>query len=142
MREIYIYTDGAARGNPGESGSGFLVMELDGIIKESASYNGIRTNNYAEYKAILNALSWCAKNMTEPKGIDVTVTSDSELVIKQLNGQYSIKSKDMLELNAKVKELIPRFRSVSFRNVRRSNKYITIVDANINAFLDNRKINK
>ncbi|MEM0149693.1 MAG: RNase H family protein [Candidatus Micrarchaeaceae archaeon] len=139
MEKIYIYTDGAARGNPGESGSGFLVIKSDKVIKESVSYNGIKTNNYAEYKAMINALSWCAKNLGTPKDIDVTVTSDSELVVKQLNGQYAVKSADMRILNAKVKALASTFHEVIFRNVRRSNRYIARVDGNINAFLDRIK---
>ncbi|MGC8537555.1 MAG: ribonuclease HI family protein [Candidatus Micrarchaeia archaeon] len=135
-REIHIYTDGAARGNPGRSGSGFMVIDSKRIIKESVSYNGIKTNNYAEYKAIIDALTWCVKNIANHSDIEVTVTSDSELVIKQLNGQYAVKSEDMRVLNAKVRDLALKFRSVAFKNVRRSNRYITRVDRNINIFLD------
>ena len=133
---IHIYTDGAARGNPGRSGSGFIVMDSRSIIKESVSYNGIKTNNYAEYKAIIDALEWCVHNITNHSEAEVTVTSDSELVIRQLNGQYAVKSEDMRVLNAKVRALASKFHSVAFRNVRRSNKYITRVDRNINGFLD------
>lgn len=142
MKNIYIYTDGAARGNPGESGSGFLVIESGKIIKEAVSYNGIRTNNYAEYKAMVNALSWCAKNLSDAKGLYVTVISDSELVVRQLNGKYAVKSRGMLELNERVKALTSRFNRVSFANVRRSNRYIVRVDAGINAYLDKRSAGK
>ena len=135
-KDIYIYTDGAARGNPGRSGSGFIIMDSGKIIKESVSYNGIKTNNYAEYKAIIDALAWCMKSIANHSEAEVTVTSDSELVIKQLNGQYAVKSEDMRVLNAKVRDLALKFRSVAFRNVRRSNRYITRVDKNINVFLD------
>ena len=135
-KDIYIYTDGAARGNPGRSGSGFIIMDSGKIIKESVSYNGIKTNNYAEYKAIIDALAWCMKSIANHSEAEVTVTSDSELVIRQLNGQYAVKSEDMRVLNAKVRALASKFRSVAFRNVRRSNRYITRVDKNINVFLD------
>ena len=135
-KDIHIYTDGAARGNPGRSGSGFIVMDSRNIIKESVSYNGIKTNNYAEYKAIIDALEWCAHSIANHSEAEVTVTSDSELVIRQLNGQYAVKSGDMRVLNAKVRALASKFRSVAFRNVRRSNRYITRVDKNINVFLD------
>ena len=135
-KDIHIYTDGAARGNPGRSGSGFIVMDSRSIIKESVSYNGIKTNNYAEYKAIIDALEWCVHSIANHSEAEVTVTSDSELVIRQLNGQYAVKSGDMRVLNAKVRALASKFRSVAFRNVRRSNRYITRVDKNINVFLD------
>ncbi|MCL5122374.1 MAG: ribonuclease HI family protein [Candidatus Marsarchaeota archaeon] len=135
-KDIHIYTDGAARGNPGRSGSGFIVMDSRNIIKESVSYNGIKTNNYAEYKAIIDALEWCVHSIANHSEAEVTVTSDSELVIRQLNGQYAVKSEDMRVLNAKVRALASKFRSVAFRNVRRSNRYITRVDKNINVFLD------
>ena len=135
-KDIHIYTDGAARGNPGRSGSGFIVMDSRSIIKESVSYNGIKTNNYAEYKAIIDALEWCVHSIANHSEAEVTVTSDSELVIRQLNGQYAVKSEDMRVLNAKVRALASKFRSVAFRNVRRSNRYITRVDKNINVFLD------
>ncbi len=135
-KDIHIYTDGAARGNPGRSGSGFIVMDSRNIIKESVSYNGIKTNNYAEYKAIIDALEWCVHSIANHSEAEVTVTSDSELVIRQLNGQYAVKSEDMRVLNAKVRALASKFRSVAFRNVRRSNRYITQVDKNINVFLD------
>jgi ribonuclease HI len=142
MRRLMIYTDGAARGNPGESASGFIVIEDKRVLEEHVSYNGSKTNNYAEYMAIANALKWCVDNIDGHEDADVVVTSDSELVIRQLNGRYAVKSDDMKMLNSKVGDLAAKFRSVKFRNVRRTNSYIVRVDRNINMFLDKRSMAK
>ena len=63
-----IYTDGAARGNPGESASGFSIFDASGKeVASSSFYNGIKTNNFAEYTAIIRALEWCEANLKSPE---------------------------------------------------------------------------
>ncbi|MCL5093276.1 MAG: ribonuclease HI family protein [Candidatus Marsarchaeota archaeon] len=140
MKKITIYTDGAARGNPGESASGYIVYG-DGkeILKKHEEYNGIKTNNYAEYNAIMLALDWCLKNMGDPKELDITIYSDSQLVVKQLNGIYKVKSPDMIELNDRAKMLIRNFGAFKIINVPRETDGIVIVDAALNHFLDRHK---
>ena len=132
-----IYTDGAARGNPGESASGFSVFDDSG--KEVASnsfYNGIKTNNFAEYNAIIKALEWCEANLRSPENAELTFVSDSELVVRQLNGKYKVRSSEMASLNATVRDLSKWFMGVEFTNKRRSDKGISGVDKRLNELLD------
>ncbi|MGC8670085.1 MAG: ribonuclease HI family protein [Candidatus Micrarchaeia archaeon] len=131
-----IYTDGAARGNPGASASGFIILKEGKIISKNEIYNGIATNNYAEYNAILNALEWCKANIKGADSPKLEVYSDSELVVKQLNGEYKVKDQKLKSLNAKVKTLSEEFAEVQFHNVRRENPWISAVDKSINKFLD------
>jgi len=109
--KINIYTDGASRGNPGEAGIGFvLVNEKGKIIKEFSSFVGIRTNNAAEYMALIKALEEAKKL----KATEVTVFSDSELMVKQL------KNEGLKPLYEKVQKLKNAFKSVSFIHIPRS----------------------
>ena len=134
-----IYTDGAARGNPGRSASGFMVLDSSGneVIMKSF-YNGIKTNNFAEYTAVIKALEWCEANLSNPENANLTFVSDSELVVRQLTGKYKIRSSEMASLNATVKELSKWFRGVEFTNRRRSDKGISDVDRSLNELLDRR----
>ncbi|MCL4404392.1 MAG: ribonuclease HI family protein [Candidatus Marsarchaeota archaeon] len=135
-----IYTDGAARGNPGPSASGFLIVDGSGKeIAHKSLYNGIKTNNFAEYTAIIKALEWCEANLERPEKSELEFISDSELVVRQLNGKYKIRSEEMAKLNATVKELSKWFAAVSFSNRRRSDPGISAVDAKLNELLDSRK---
>lgn len=134
-----IYTDGASRGNPGESASGYQVFDETGkMLQKGEVYNGIKTNNYAEYNAIINALKWCIANL-DASTIEIELHSDSRLVISQINGLFKIKSEDMLKLNKEVKELIKKFKSTKFINERREVEGISNVDRAINLFLDKRE---
>ncbi len=143
MAKITIYTDGAARGNPGESASGFAVYDGTGRLRKSYSaYNGSKTNNYAEYRAVILALRWCRSNLKDPKGVDVELFSDSQLVVRQLTGKYRIKSEAMSELNMKVLELAKSFGSVRFSNVPREHSGISDVDRRLNELLDRKEHEK
>ncbi len=133
---VIVYTDGAARGNPGISASGFIVIDAHGkTLKRGIRYNGIKTNNYAEYMAIIIALRWCAVNL--PEGTEVELYSDSELVVKQLNGTYKIRSEQLKTMNNKVKETAMGIKPV-FKNLPRRNEMISIVDRQLNIFLDSK----
>lgn len=143
IKEFTIYTDGAARGNPGPSASGFIVTDHNGReIYHKSFYNGIRTNNFAEYNAMIKALEWCESHMEMPEDTELKFVSDSELVVKQLNGKYKIRSSEMAELNATVRELSKWFKSVKFINRRRSDKGISAVDKGLNELLDEKKKNQ
>ena len=138
-KRFTVYTDGAARGNPGPSASGFAVVGNDEkIIGQKSFYNGIKTNNFAEYNAIIKALEWCEANIDDPEHTELDFVSDSELVVRQLNGKYKIRSEDMRKLNETVRELAKWFESVKFHNERRSNHGVSAVDAELNALLDSR----
>ena len=85
---ILAYTDGASRGNPGESGVGIILKdELGNVITSHYGYIGKATNNIAEY----TALTACLKLVQTTKCSRLIVHSDSELMVRQLNGQYKVK---------------------------------------------------
>lgn len=110
---INIYIDGASRGNPGEAGIGIIIKSEQGnTLYSAAGYSGKLTNNQAEYNAVIAALSKIKKNPSllsqdsrhEP--YQIVLHSDSELVVKQLNGLYKVKEPELKKLYQQVKELI------------------------------------
>jgi len=129
---IEIYTDGASRGNPGKSAFAFIFVKNGKVILLRAEYIGKTTNNVAEYKAIISALSE-AVNRSIKK---VLLTSDSKLVISQIKGMYKIKALHLKKLNEKVKGLVPKFEIVGFKNIPRENRFISIADKLCNTILN------
>jgi ribonuclease HI len=129
-----VYTDGAARGNPGPSASGFMVFQGTKKIHGDFTYNGESTNNHAEYKAVMNALEWCAANI--PSDSVIEFYSDSELVVKQINGIYKTRSKELMGMKKAVIELVRKIGRVSFHNLPRENLNISQVDRMLNKLLD------
>lgn len=104
---LTVYTDGASRGNPGKSGAGVLI--LDENKRKAASLNkylGISTNNEAEYKALIIALEFLS-GMPNAAGIsDILFLLDSQLLVNQMNGIYSVKSANILPLYNKAQKLL------------------------------------
>lgn len=96
MDKVTIYTDGGARGNPGPAGAGWVV-EYGGKEKKNAKFLGKQTNNWAEYEAVILALTDLKKLVpkTKRKDIHIELKLDSELVARQLNGEYQIKEKPL-----------------------------------------------
>lgn len=137
-RVLFIYTDGAARGNPGPSASGYMVYEGKKLLQRHSEYNGIATNNYAEYKAVLLALKWCLSNLGTPSELSVELHSDNELVVRQLNGHYKVRSSLLKPINEEIKGVVALFGNVRFSNVRREDIYIKAVDRALNVLLDSR----
>ncbi len=111
-----LHTDGGARGNPGPSGIG-VVLALEGQEpKNHAAYLGEKTNNHAEYVALREGLKLAYK-----AGVtDLICYLDSELVVKQLNGQYRVKHPDLIPLHSEIKSLVKQFSKVSFKHVLRA----------------------
>lgn len=94
VNKIIIYTDGGARGNPGPAGAGIVITDGRGnVLKKLAEPLGEQTNNWAEYEAVIRALGALKKILGKEKlkTRDVEVRLDSELVAKQLRGEYQIK---------------------------------------------------
>jgi ribonuclease HI len=130
---IHVYTDGGARGNPGPGGIGVLVCNArDEEIVRHKDYIGHATNNIAEYCAIIAGLE-IAKTYTTK---DVACFLDSELVVKQLNGEYKVKNDQMKKLNAEVRKLILDFEKISFTHVPRSHAKMQVADFLVNEALD------
>jgi ribonuclease HI len=113
---LKIHIDGASRGNPGEAGFGiFVVGDDDQPVAELYGYLGTASNNVAEYQALLHALRYArAKGARR-----VRVFSDSELVVKQIDGRYRVKHPDMLPLHREASTLLRQFDEAVVSHVRR-----------------------
>lgn len=110
------HTDGACLGNPGPMGAAFVLTDPEGAVLTRQSIPlGRGTNNIAEYHAVIAALKAAAE-----LGItDLVVQSDSELLVKQMRGQYQVKNPGLRPLHAQVRELMRAFASVRFQHVPR-----------------------
>lgn len=129
--EIKIFTDGGSRGNPGPSASGYVIMTTnEEIIDEGGEYLGITTNNQAEYQAVKLGL----QNAVKFKPDIIHFFIDSELVVKQMNGEYKIKNRDLWPIHSDIKKLAQQFKEVTFTHVRRENN--KLADAQVNKILD------
>lgn len=115
-KRVVVHTDGASRGNPGPAGAGWVISSLSGdLLAQGGAFLGRKTNNEAEYEAVIRAL----KHARELGADEVALHSDSELLIKQLNGEYQVKNPRIAILHAAVRESMRAFRQVIARHVRR-----------------------
>jgi ribonuclease HI len=113
---LELHIDGASRGNPGEAGFGIHVAGEDGrTLAELYGYLGRATNNVAEYQALLHGLRYALARGARR----VRVFSDSELVVRQMDGRYKVKHPDMLALHRQARGLLSRFEQASISHVRR-----------------------
>jgi len=128
-----IFSDGGARGNPGPAAAAFIVLSENGqVLAANSRYLGLRTNNQAEYEALIAALQFAATVNAE----EVTCHLDSELVAKQLTGEYTVKNSELRKLWRKIQELNRCFKNVRFVSVPRTNVQIQKADTLVNAVLD------
>jgi len=133
------FSDGGARGNPGPSAIACLIAEENGqVLTAKSRYIGLRTNNQAEYEALIMALETALSLGAE----EVMCHLDSELVAKQLRGEYAVKNIELRKLWSKTYELRKRFKKASFISVPRTNSYIQEADRLVNAALDDAKRNR
>ena len=114
--ELTIYTDGASRNNPGEAGAGAYIMRDGRPLERLARYLGTTTNNIAEYTAAIMGLEYAVQTGARR----VKLLADSELLVKQVNGQYKVKNEGLKPLHARVKELIARIDSVEVQYIPRA----------------------
>jgi ribonuclease HI len=125
MRKLLIYTDGACRDNPGPAGIGIVICNESGkIIKEDKEFIGNATNNIAEYRALIKALE-LANNFSVTR---VECFSDSELMVRQLNGAYLVKNEKLHELFLLVKEKERGFKGVTYSHLPREKGLIKRAD--------------
>ena len=117
MIELEIYIDGASKGNPGPSAIGVVICKNSRTLKNISSYIGIATNNIAEYTALIYALQEGLILNAE----SVKVNSDSELLCKQLNKEYKVKSPHIVGLYKQVLHLSAAFKKFSVKHIRREN---------------------
>lgn len=118
---VIIYTDGASRGNPGPSSFGFVITDEKGaVLVEGGEKLGNQTNNYAEYMAMMVALNVCIKMNVK----NVVVRADSQLMIRQMTGEYKVKAEGIIPLHAQAKVLAEKFSKISYEHIpREKNKH-------------------
>lgn len=114
--KLVVNVDGGARGNPGPAAIAAVVQDADGgVVEERGEAIGRATNNVAEYRALLLGIELAAAlGATE-----LELVGDSELVVKQVRGEYKVKDATMRELHAQVKQALKDFEGWSIRHVRR-----------------------
>ncbi len=131
---IFTNSDGGSRGNPGQGAIGVLIRKDDSILELHGEKIGIVTNNEAEYTALIRALQ-IASTYTKD---ELTCVLDSELVVKQLLGEYSVKNQRLMKLFLKVQKLQENFEKINYVHVSRNDKFQKMVDYMLNEELDKK----
>lgn len=134
IKRVTIYTDGASRGNPGLAGAGAVLKSDDGrVVARVARFLGEMTNNMAEYTALLVGLKEAQKVGAE----EVQIRSDSELLVRQLNGQYKVKNDNLRVMHGSAMDLLSSFKGWEAAHIPRNrNKE---ADQLANEAIDRRK---
>ena len=126
-----LFTDGGARGNPGPAAFGYVLEAEDGtVLAAHGEAIGIATNNVAEYRGLIAGL----QRALELQVPEVEVVSDSELMVKQMRGEYRVRNAALLELNEEAEELARKLGSVEYRHVKRAHN--ELADRLVNQVLD------
>jgi ribonuclease HI len=129
--EIVAHIDGGARGNPGPAGYGAVIQDAAGRrLAELSEYLGVQTNNFAEYAALLAVLEYAVKHGHKA----LRVVSDSELLVKQMRGQYKVKNETLQQMVHEARELIGRLDWFQVSHVPRSQNHAA--DRLANAAMD------
>ena len=124
---VTVYVDGASRGNPGPSGIGYRIVDVDGgVIEQGGEFIGFATSRVAEYYAMRNGI-----NRAIDLGLKtVRFVSDSLMVVNQLNGIFAVKNQDILPIYNDIENKLENFEAVSFTHVPRSHNIIADREAN------------
>jgi probable phosphoglycerate mutase len=126
-----LFTDGGARGNPGPAAYGFVLEDEDGtVLAAEGEAIGVATNNVAEYSGLIAGL----RRAIELQVPEVEVVSDSELMVKQMKGQYRVKNEALRELSLEAGRLARRIGAVDYTAVRREHN--ELADQLVNEALD------
>jgi ribonuclease HI len=132
-----LYSDGGSRGNPGDSAFAYIVCDHEGHeVSSGSNYLGTMTNNEAEYRGLLAGL----RDLQGRGATEVEVFMDSELVIKQLKGQYRVKAANLAPLYREAVEILTGFASAKVTHVRREHEMIVKADAMVNWTLDQQAL--
>jgi ribonuclease HI len=133
VKRLRVFSDGAARGNPGPAGAGAVVLDPKGrVLARVGKFLGKQTNNVAEYEGLLLGLS----RAKELGARELDVRADSLLLIRQLEGAYQVKNAALKALHAKAKELLRSFDRVDLRHIPREEN--TLADEMSNRAIDER----
>jgi len=131
--KLVVHVDGGSRGNPGLAAAAVVLSTPDGdVVDREGELLGIATNNVAEYRAVILG----ARRARELGATEVEIVNDSELIAKQINGQYKVKHADMRPLHAEALEALRGFEHWVVRTVRREQN--AEADALVNEVLDAR----
>jgi ribonuclease HI len=131
LAKLIVNVDGGARGNPGPAAIGAVVQSADGeMLEERGERIGVATNNVAEYRALLLGIELVAAQGAS----EVELVGDSELIVRQVKGEYKVKDATLRELHAEVKQALQPFEKWSIRHVRRERN--AEADRLVNAALD------
>jgi len=126
-----LSTDGGARGNPGPAAYGYVLESDDGHVLDARGERiGVATNNVAEYSALVAGL----RKALELGVTELEVVSDSELLVKQMRGEYKVKNEALRELNREASELAAGLEKVAYTAVRRAHN--ELADSLVNEALD------
>jgi ribonuclease H / adenosylcobalamin/alpha-ribazole phosphatase len=129
--KVTLYTDGGARGNPGPAAFAYVLEADDGtVLAAHGETIGVATNNVAEYRGLVAGLAK-AVELAVP---EVDVVSDSELLVKQMRGEYKVKNEALRELSLQAARLARQLDSVEYRHVRRAHN--ELADRLVNEALD------
>ena len=126
---LEIFTDGASRGNPGPAGAGWVIKSPPRaeILQAGNVFLGRRTNNEAEYEAVIHSL-----NAARALGAtDVALRSDSELLVRQINGRYRVKDTKIARLHQAARDIIQHFRKFDVRHIPREQNAAADAQANL-----------
>ncbi len=127
---MILYCDGASRGNPGPGAYGFVLLSENEIIFSQGARMGVVTNNVAEYEGLLKGL----EKSLELGATEIAVRSDSQLLVRQLLGEYKVKAPHIIPLVEKAKRLLSRFKQVDISHIPREEN--SAADALCNEALD------
>ncbi len=139
-----LFSDGGARGNPGPAGIGWILFDPQSqVVALESKYLGEATNNIAEYGALLDAIEYVVKsnkNTKTKKISEIICHLDSELVVKQLRGEYKVKNADLKEKYIRIKELLLELEEVKFKHVRREKNKLAdkLVNISLDAYLNEK----
>ena len=126
-----LSTDGGARGNPGPAAYGYVLESEDGHVLDARGDTiGVATNNVAEYRALLAGL----EKALELGVTELEVVSDSELLVKQMRGEYKVKNDALRALHGEASELAEGLEKVAYTAVRRAHN--ELADSLVNEALD------
>ena len=129
---IYTNSDGGSRGNPGPGTIGVLIRDEENILEMYSEKIGSVTNNIAEYRALIKALELSMKHTKS----ELTCVLDSELIVKQLLGEYRVKNKMLLQLFLRVQKLQDNFKKIKYLHVKRNDQFQQMVDSLVNIEFD------
>ncbi|HYM64034.1 MAG TPA: ribonuclease HI family protein [Gaiellaceae bacterium] len=126
-----LSTDGGSRGNPGPAAAAYVLETEDGTVLDAHGQRiGVATNNVAEYRALVEGL----RKAVELQVDDLEVVSDSELLVKQMSGEYRVKNKALIELSLEAARLARQIASIRYTAVRREHN--ELADRLVNEALD------